>query len=266
MSDPETQKLIDELVSDRKKFDEFVYTSLPDALRLMSERKVSIKDDIVNVPGFIKANGCGVMFRHVCTPNHESHRFISIIDAADLKPFFFTHKSDKFTDNNKAKYNFLKMTIFKGFGKNNGMKLEKYKIGDFNESNGVPINQVITNNGKDLFKFHLDIFLDKYKSILEEQIIDIKEWQEEILVDKYYENLMKLFIKDAILFENFLSNGKELEFTKNVFLPAFIKIWKMTGHKPLIVALEPTEIEGDDFWMFYPDDVESFLTFDKSLI
>ena len=49
---------------------------------------------------------------------------------------------------------------------------------------------------------------------------------------------------------------KELSFTKEVFLPAFIEVIRITGVKPLIVALSPTDIEGDNFWMCHPHESE----------
>jgi hypothetical protein len=53
-------------------------------------------------------------------------------------------------------------------------------------------------------------------------------------------------------FEKFMINEKESFFTREIFLPAFIDVMKRTGSKPIIVALEPTEIETDEFWMCHP--------------
>jgi len=71
--------------------------------------------------------------------------------------------------------------------------------------------------------------------------------------DKYYTPFTALFIKDAILFENFMLDSKEISFTKDIFLSAFIEVYRKTGCKPLIVALEPTDIEGDEFWPCHPN-------------
>ena len=65
-------------------------------------------------------------------------------------------------------------------------------------------------------------------------------------------SFLGLFLQNAILFENFILDYKELEFTKEVFLPAFIEIYKRFGIKPLIVALEPTNLEWEIFWMCHP--------------
>ena len=55
-----------------------------------------------------------------------------------------------------------------------------------------------------------------------------------------------------------------LLFTKTVFLPAFIAVYKEFGVKPLIVALEPTEIETDIFWMSHPYPHKRLLTKNKN--
>ena len=63
---------------------------------------------------------------------------------------------------------------------------------------------------------------------------------------------LTLFLRDAILFENFLLDTSESQFTHNVVLPTIKTIATEIGIKPLIVALEPTEVEGDEFWLSYP--------------
>jgi hypothetical protein len=52
---------------------------------------------------------------------------------------------------------------------------------------------------------------------------------------------------------------KELTFTKEVFLPAFLRIFNETGKKPMIIALEPTEIESEVFWMCHPAETMSLV-------
>ena len=61
-----------------------------------------------------------------------------------------------------------------------------------------------------------------------------------------------MFLQDGVLFENFLMDGKEQKFTEEVILPAILEIEAECGYKPLIVALEPTGIEGDHFWLSHP--------------
>jgi hypothetical protein len=42
-------------------------------------------------------------------------------------------------------------------------------------------------------------------------------------------------------------------------LPAFIHVYEETGLKPLIVALEPTDTEDDEYWISYPHEEKSFI-------
>ena len=56
-----------------------------------------------------------------------------------------------------------------------------------------------------------------------------------------------------------IDHKQEKEFIRKVFLPAFISILEETGMKPLIVPLEPTEIEGGKFWICYPKEMMSIV-------
>jgi hypothetical protein len=58
---------------------------------------------------------------------------------------------------------------------------------------------------------------------------------------------------NAVLFENFsLNDEKELAFTKNIFLPAFIWIYETFKVKPLIVSFLPIDTESDKLWVAHP--------------
>jgi hypothetical protein len=54
-------------------------------------------------------------------------------------------------------------------------------------------------------------------------------------------------------------NEKESFFTREIFLPAFIHVYEETGLKPLIVALEPTDTEDDEYWISYLHEEKSFI-------
>jgi hypothetical protein len=77
---------------------------------------------------------------------------------------------------------------------------------------------------------------------------------------EYYKAFLTLCIRNGILFENFiLTNEEERRFTKDVFLPIFSEVTERIGMKPLIVALEPTDIEGDKFWMCHPPETFDYV-------
>jgi hypothetical protein len=69
---------------------------------------------------------------------------------------------------------------------------------------------------------------------------------------EYYKAFMSLLVNHGVLFENYYLNEKEHAFTKKVFLPAFIEVYEKTGYKPMIVSIEPTDNEGDQYWYSHP--------------
>ena len=107
--------------------------------------------------------------------------------------------------------------------------------------------------GESLIDFHKKLF-DLYNindvSFLNE--IDWYEKKNEKPID-FYVNFFLLITCFGILFENFLAlkGDTEAKFTKDVVLPALEKVINLTGVKPLIVPLEPIDIETDNFWYYH---------------
>lgn len=263
---------IDLLLSDRKKFEEFVYTSLPDAIKEIELRKEdeglteSVGKLVSEIPEPLKKGPKAVLFRQLATPNYEVRRFVSIIDLIDnLKPLFWEYHSDKFTSNNEWKHSLGKLKFFAGIGKKNGVKLETVNVIEFNDYVGKKIAEVKTFFGQSLIDFHHDLFDKTYTNFVEKEFFDASVWfsQNGGSASDYYEPFLSLFVKNAILFENFILDVKELSFTREVFLPAFIRVYEKTGKKPIIVALEPTELEDDVFWLCHP--IESRVVVQKNL-
>src|SRR3990167_9051536 len=113
---PEVEKQIEDLVSDREKFNKFVYTSVNDAVNELEKRRSEnlqsrvTKFLSVGVPEALNNQKRAVVFRQLVTPNYELRRFISLVDAIDrFSPLFFEYANDKYTDNNEWKYHLGKM-------------------------------------------------------------------------------------------------------------------------------------------------------------
>lgn len=247
---------IDKLVSDRAAFDAFVYTPVKEALSELNRRW---KDKSVQapkkVPAVFKDGFKAVQAVCVVTPNYQIRRFVAVADAADLTPLIFSQFNDKFTSNNSWKHSLGKLHFFFGMNKKNEAMIERVSILDFNKSNGKALSTVKTNWGENLVDFHHKMFFDAFPHLSEKKsVFDASDWiiKRGKCPHKYYRDFLSLLIKHGVQFENFMLDEKELSFTKEVFLPAFIDIYKKTGLKPLIVALEPTETEGDKFWVSYP--------------
>jgi hypothetical protein len=257
---------IGKLISDREAFNKFVYTPVDEAIKELKRRqgdkeleKKILKSLDNNLPQPLRDGPRAVFFGHA-TPNYEIRRFVSIIDLlGGLKVLFMEYLDDKFVPENDRKISLGRLKFFHGKGKKGGDKIDCLKIIDFNSCNGKKISEVKTLWGEPIMEFHHRLFMDIYRP-LKSAFYDISPWLRKHgeIPGKYYESVLRLCIKHSIIFENFMLDIKEASFTKDVFLPAFIKVYKETGCKPLIVALEPTEIEGDEFWMCYPPDCEKY--------
>lgn len=250
----------EKLVADRDAFNKTVYIPVEQAIVELEKRwkdkelekkiKEYLKHDLHHsvVDGF-KA----VLFRQLVTPNYELRRFMMVPDALDIKPVFWEIHNDKFTLNNDLKYYLAKLGFYEGKGKKGGSKIKYESIIDFNQSHGKKVKEVETVWGEPLLDFHHQLFSHTYPNETA-NIHDVSEWlhRNEQTAKEYYKDVLVSFLRNAILFENFILTGSEGEFIKDVFLPTFFDIWKTFGIKPLIVALEPTDIEGDVFWLCHP--------------
>ena len=252
---------IDEITSDRKKFDETVYTSLEDAtveikkrwedgkLKELLEREYFTK----GLPPPLRDSPKLVLVRQLATPNYELQRFIDISNTGGMGKVILEYLDDKFTPNNALKHHFGKLVFYDGVGKKGGLKLSYEAIIDFNKSNGHRIRDVQTVWGQSLVDFHHEL-LRKVFPKHDLTLYDASRWASLYGGNAkiYYRTLVAFVIQNGILFENFILAKDELDFTKEIFLPAFFDVWDKTGKKPLIVALEPTDKADDDFWLYYP--------------
>jgi len=247
---------IDTLVSDRKAFDAFVYTPVKEAIVELKRRwnDPSIKDPD-SVPEILKDGFRAIQYVALISPNYQISRYICVADALDLEPLIFEQTKDKFTSNNDWKHSLGKLRLFTGMDKKGKSHVEHLNVIDFNLANGNPIHTLKTFSGQSLVDFHHDIFFEKFPHLNKEKhIFEASDWLKKHgeTPQEYYKSFLSLLIKHSIQLENFMLDEKELWFTKEIFLPAFIDVYKKYGVKPLIVALEPTTIEGDEFWISYP--------------
>lgn len=255
---------IDYLSSNKEAFDAFVYTPLAEALLEIERRKEN--KELASYTQKKAGNDLEkkfdkdrhlVLHRQLVTPNYEVLRFMSIADALEIEPIFFEYHQDKFVTENEWKYALTRLGFYFGIGKRGGEKTESLNVINFNDWNGKKISDIKTLWGQSLIDFHHEFFKKRYPD-LDHTFLDGSQWYLKYggEAKSYYKPFLSLFLKKSILLENFLTNTKEISFTKQVFLPAFIEILKETGSKPLIVALEPTKIESEKFWMLYPSSMK----------
>ncbi len=261
---------IDALVADRQAFSKFVYTPLRAALEERKKRRSDreIERKIAeflhgDIPVFLSEKTLkAVLFRQVATPNYEVRRFLHLVEGiGGLEPVLWEYYEDKFTSNNSWKYTLGKIPFFMGQKQNAPQRIERIRIIDFDRYDGKKLSRVKTIWGQPLVEFHHKLFEHTYISLPDGYFFDSSGWSAKHgdTAAHYYAPFLSLFVKHALLFENFMLDEKELSFSKEVFLPAFIEVYRRTGRKPLIVCLEPTEIEGEEYWLCHPHASKAFV-------
>ncbi len=256
------------IMSNRKLFDQMVYTSLPEALIILDKRRKDSElmakvEKLLNgdIPEILKAQKCGVQFRQIATPNNDTKHFLKITKEFGLTPVFMEYHDDKFSSNNSFKRSLGQLHIQGPLNKKNEYRIEKITIMDFNKHNGKKLTNVLTNKSEKLTDFHRKLFevCDLHHQAC--NFYDTSKWIESHGAKpcEYYPNFLLFFTCFGILFENFLLGKDEGEFTKTVILPAMEKVGELTGVKPLIVPMEPFEVEDSDYWTYYDERVKSYL-------
>lgn len=265
MSTPVTYESI---LKDKALFDGIVYTPLSQALVELEERRkdpellLKIKKLLNNnVPEIMHTSPVGVQFRQIATPNHETRRFVSIAKDNNLKPVLFEYHDDKFTSNNEYKHSLGRIHINNGLGKKGGEQVEKITIVDFNVYNGKKLHEVKTLWSESLVDFHKNLFSSYGIDHDVIHFFEASEWFKANggSADKYYFNFFLLFTCFGVLFENFLREGPESAFTRDIVLPAITKVVEVTGVKPLIVPFEPFDMEFDSYWNHHSPHIRNHL-------
>lgn len=259
----------EKIMSDHKMFNKIVYTPLSEAIKILEERQ---KDKTLqkkiekllnnNIPKPLRELGKnGIQFRQIATPNHDVHWFTELTKDYNLKTIFFEYHEDKFTSNNDFKHSLGQLRIHPKTNKNGDYLEEKITILDFNKYNGKPFNKIMTLWSEPLIDFHKRLFEVCGYSKSDFCFYDASQWFKENggkAID-YYTNFLLLFVCHGILFENFLLNGNEGKFTKEIFLPAFEKAHGLSGVKPLLVPIPPMDNENDAHWVSYTKKIKPLL-------
>jgi len=203
-----------------------------------------------------------VFFRQVATPTHEMIHFLKLAKQMKLSPLILEYQEDKFVSaENRSKRALGKMPIYQYTG-SDGRDMVRYeRICDFNTSTGKKLKEVHCLNGEKLVSLHHRLFRTITGFNPKTYCTDASEWFSSSgkSAGKYYEQFLMLFIRDGILFENFMPLRSEGAFTKEVVVPAFEKIKSKYGHEPLIVRLLPESGELRQFWDAYPRKTKKYI-------
>ena len=257
------------IMSDRNIFNQIVYTHLSEALRLLDERRrdpvlVAKVEKLLNgdIPLIMRERKCGVFGRQIATPNNESRRFISIAKDNDLFPVFFEYYEDKFSSRNEFKHSLGQLHILQKVGKKNESVVERITIMDFNKHGSKKLGEVKTLWDEPLVEFHRKLFIAHDYDMQGLNFFEASDWYRNNgeKPANFYINLFMLFICNGILFENFLtSKNLEGDFTEKIVLPAMEKVLNLIGVKPLIVPLEPLDLETENFWYHHTPKVKELI-------
>ncbi len=255
---------INEVLSNENNFCDLVYTPIGEAINELQNRwedrflakkvdsylQSDIPEPLIN--GF-KA----VVFRQLCTPNHELRHFLEVCAKINIEPMILEYRDDKFTSHNPLKYSLGKMKFTDITSSKN---IQSAKVIEFNGSDGQKIKQVATIWGESLIDFHHKL-LELYFPGFSRHLFDCSDWFHRAgdSAKKYYSKYTALFLRNGILFENFILHGEELNFVREIFLPAFLEVWKTMGRKPLITKLLPIDTQNDLFWTSHPLETLSFI-------
>lgn len=202
-----------------------------------------------------------VMFRQVLTPLTETLLFFELAKKHDLTPFVIEYYEDKFVGSgNQFKRGLGKLPIYQ-FTSPGGRDVFEYKtIVDFNSNVGHSLKSVLTTQGESLISLHHQLFFDaaRIKPVIISR--DGSAWFKKFENSKeYYRHFLKLFIRDNILFETFITNESESEFAETVVIPALKSVESEYLIKPLISEILTNSNHQDIYWDCYPNEIDEIL-------
>ncbi len=259
----------EELMTNKALFYESIYTPLSQAIKILEERQKDpkIKEKVLNalkgnIPEPLRREGKhAVQFRQIATPNIDTQWFLELTKDNGLSPVFFEYHDDKFTSNNHFKHSLGQLRLHKNLNKKGNFIEEKITVVDFAKHDGKKIKEVVTIWSEPIVDLHRRLF--KVCGYPEESSVfyDASEWLKNNGSDAsgYYENFLLLFMCHGVLFENFLFDESEGEFTRNVFIPAFEKVSILIGVKPLIVPIPPMDYQEDTHWVSYDPMIKNYI-------
>ncbi|MEK7462310.1 MAG: hypothetical protein AAB618_01940 [Patescibacteria group bacterium] len=203
-----------------------------------------------------------VLFRQIASPLTETERFLKLAKQLSFEPLIFEYQADKFVSaSNLFKRGLGKLPIFK-FTSPTGVDAYTYKtVVNFNMYTGKPLADVRTTSGELLFSLHHELFKKYFLFSADSITIDLSDWFKhyEDNASRYYEALMTLFLRDAVLCENFVTSSTEEDFFTKVARPSFKKVCETYGLDPLVIRIIPKEEEKRIYWDCYPNAIGEIL-------
>ena len=234
-----------------------IYTPLEEAKEEIWKRwddkilRKEVEEFLGEVPEVFKKEPKACLLRQMVSPNYEYYHFLNLIPEINLKPLCLEFLEDIFLTTNKDKAYWGKMAfIEKG---QSITRLIYRKVIDLKDSEKKKLNCIETIWGENFVDFHHRL-VEQYSQAIE--LFDGSLWYKSKggKTKEYYHYIVSFFVCHGILFENFITDEREREFTHLVVQPAIEKIVKIFGLKPLIVQLIVDDVFNE---RYYPCHLES---------
>jgi len=213
-----------------------------------------------NIPDFLTHEPRAYIARHVASPNFDFLRFLDLAKDINLSPISPEFLDDKFICRNSAKYYLGKLFFFKRTKKTCAFNLDTKRIIDFQTEEGKKLKDIKTIENENFVDFHHKLF-SHLNIDINGMTPDFSTWilERGKTPTEFYKFLLSLFICHGVMFENFLLNDEEMDFTNKIVLSTIRQLEKEFGVKPLIVPLLPFEEENKKYWFYYPENLKNYL-------
>jgi len=246
-----------------------LYTPLTEALQELKRRRADKKlQQRVNdyfalypCPPELATEPRIVMAPPLVSPNLELKYFLDVCKHLPIRSIFYEFRKDKFVHLNFEKHYLGKMVFFREHAPDNKEVTGSMRVVDFEKDQGKPMNEIKTIQGENFADFHHRL-VSEYLPDADIEIHDFSEWFKNsrlFLPELPYLRYLGLFIRDGILFSNFVTEKYQSSFTHTLVMPAFEKLKEVLGVAPLIVPIEPVETDSEPFWCYYPEEVRTLI-------
>lgn len=212
-----------------------------------------------NIPAILQNSPKAMCTLQVATPNWALLHFIDEAKEVGLEALIFEYLEDIFVTTNFDKASMAKMVFFHGRDNHGDMITTSRHIIDLNgKHEKKKIIDITTLWGDNFVDFHHLAFKTFCKDA---HICDGSEFYKNMgkCAKEYYPYILALYIRNGILFENYLLNKHEEKFMREVLFPAFKFVEKKFGLKPLIVPIAPQNEADSKYWWCYPEFIKTLI-------
>lgn len=178
--------------------------------------------------------------RALATRRYEDIFFAQYASRLGFSPTWMEYTESTLSTHSPFKRSLLQPIFYIKHGKGNGMVVEKQRLASLQDNRTKRLSAIVLDSGDYLIEYHHR--LHGLLGLEKRSIIDLSEFYGQFGgAAQYYTAYLSLFIAHAVLFEDY-HEGEEIgtdlnDFTKNIFLPAFLELKNMFGVSPLLVHM-----------------------------